>query len=216
MENLTAIQSDWATIRDDLNRTQGRRDAILARVNETQAAIFDLEAESEVLERVGDLFRVLIDKEVVDNARTAQDLLTEGLRAVFDDLDLSVRSEVEVKRGRVSVDLLTVQKEPDGTFTEGSSIDAYGGSVSTVESVLLRIVVLSRRGLRPLLLLDESLGAVAEHYVPRVGRFLSLLADRMDLDVLAVTHSPVLVEAANKAYRINKKEGAAVFGEVRT
>lgn len=216
MENLTAIQSDWATIRDDLNRTQGRRDAILARVNETQTTIFDLEAESEVLERVGDLFRVLIDKEVIDNARNAQDLLTEGLRAIFDDLDLSVRSEVEVKRGRVSVDLLTVQKEPDGTFTEGSSIDAYGGSVSTVESVLLRIVVLFRRGLRPLLLLDESLGAVAEHYVPRVGRFLSLLADRMDLDILAVTHSPVLVEAANKAYRINKKEGVATFGEIRT
>jgi len=216
VENLTAIQSDWATIRDDLNRTQGRRDAILARVNETQTTIFDLEAESEVLERVGDLFRVLIDKEVIDNARNAQDLLTEGLRAIFDDLDLSVRSEVEVKRGRVSVDLLTVQKEPDGTFTEGSSIDAYGGSVSTVESVLLRIVVLFRRGLRPLLLLDESLGAVAEHYVPRVGRFLSLLADRMDLDILAVTHSPVLVEAANKAYRINKKEGVATFGEIRT
>ena len=57
-------------------------------------------------------------------------------------------------------------------------------------------MVLTRRGLRPLLLLDESLGAVAEHYVPRVGKFLSLLATRLNLDILAVSHNPAIVEAA--------------------
>jgi hypothetical protein len=36
------------------------------------------------------------------------------------------------------------------------------------------------------------------------------------MDILAVTHNPVLVEAANRAYRIKKSGGAAVFEEVRT
>jgi hypothetical protein len=174
-----------------------------------------LEGEEDVLDRVADMFRALIDREVIDNANTAQDLLTEGLQAVFDDLDLSVRAEVDIQRGKVAVDLLTVQRQPDGNVTEGSAMDVYGGSVATVESVLLRIVVLTRRGLRPLLLLDESLGAVAEHYVPRVGQFLSLLSERMGLDVLAVSHNPSLVEAASAAYRIHKKGGAATFKKVR-
>ena len=188
-----------------LARVEALRDASLGALASAEQQVAALEAEEEVLARVADLFRVLIDREVVDNAKTVESLLTEGLQAIFDDLDLSVRTEIEVQRGKVAVDLVTVQKEPDGTTTEGSSTDAYGGSVATVQSVLLRIVVLNRRGLRPLLLLDESLGAVAEHYVPRVGQFLSVLADRMGLDVLAVSHNPALVEAANTAYRIKRR-----------
>ena len=210
--NLTSLDS----LAMDVARVVSLRDAATRRLVEVEAQILQLEGEESLLNWVADLFRLLIDQEVIDNAKTAQDLLTEGLQAVFDDLDLSVRAEVEVKGGKVSVDLLTVQRQADGTTTEGSPTEAYGGSVATVQSVLLRIVVLSRRGLRPLLLLDESLGAVAEHYVPRVGLFLSLLSDRMGLDVLVVSHNPVLVEAANQAYRIRNQGGVASFSPIRT
>lgn len=208
MESLTH-QLD--TFRTNLSRVAALRDAAVDGLADLHQNIAHLEAEGEVLDRVADLFRTLIDREVVDNAQVVESLLTEGLQAIFDDLDLSVRSEIDIQRGKVAVDLLTVQKEPDGTITEGASTDAYGGSVSTVQSVLLRVVVLNRRGLRPLLLLDESLGAVAEHYVPRVGKFLALLCERMGLDILAVSHNPALVEAATTSYRIRKKDGAASF-----
>ena len=69
--------------------------------------------------------------------------------------------------------------------------------------------------MRPLLLLDESLGAVAENYVPAIGHFLSKLCERLDMDILAVTHNPVLVEAADRAYRIQKIGSEATFKEVR-
>ena len=187
------------------------RDSYATMLASTEAKVINLEGESEILARVSDLFRVLIDKEVINNVRTVESLLTEGLQAVFDDLDLSVSSEISVKRGKVSVELSTVQKLPDGTVTEGSCIDSCGGSIATVESVLLRIVVVNRRGMRPLLLLDESLAAVSEHYVPRVGTFLSLLCDRLGMDILSVTHNPALVEAADTAYKIKNSGGRATF-----
>lgn len=208
------MTSQYTDLVQSLTRVEALRDASVRALSESEMQVGSLEAESEVLDRVADLFRVLIDREVVDNAKAVESLLTEGLQAIFDDLDLSVRSEIDVQRGKVAVDLITVQKQADGTVTEGSSTDAYGGSVATVQSVLLRIVVLNRRGLRPLLLLDESLAAVAEHYVPRVGQFLALLSERMGLDVLAVSHNPTLVEAASTAYRINKKDGKASFRKV--
>ena len=203
------------SLRGELSRTEALRDS----AQDTYGSLFErvlfLEGEVSLLGRVSDLFRLLIDQEVVDNAATAQDLITEGLQAVFDDLDLSVRSEVDVQRGKVSVSLVTVEKTDSGVVTEGLATDSYGGSVATVESVLLRIVVLTRRGLRPLLLLDESLGAVAEQYVPRVGQFLRQLSSRLGLDILAVSHNPVLVESCDKAYRIKKQNGAATFVEIR-
>ncbi len=202
------------SLTSSLIRVETIRDGHKSKIQEVEQSISVLESEDEVLGKVADLFRTLIDKEVVDNAKTVESLLTEGLQAIFDDIDLSVRSEVDVQRGKVSVDLLTVQRHSNGSTVEGSPMESYGGSVATVQSVLLRIVVLNRRGLRPLLLLDESLAAVAEHYVPRFGQFLSLLSDRMGLDVLAVTHTPALVEAAKTAYRINKIDGKATFRRV--
>ncbi len=216
MADLRDTLQQLDDLTQDLSRAEALRDSAVKRLREEEIRILRLTAEEEVLARVADLFRFLVDREVIDNAKTAEELLTEGLQAVFDDLDLSVRSQVDIQRGKVSVDLLTVQKHPDGSITEGSSTDAYGGSVSTIQSVLLRIVVLTRRGLRPLLLLDESLSAVAEHYVPRVGQFLSILADRLGIDVLAVSHNPVIVDAADSAYRIRNQGGVASFTRVRS
>jgi DNA repair ATPase RecN len=211
---VESLIPDYDDLCLDLARTEALRDSAQTALSSSKRQVLTLEAEEEVLDRVADLFRTLIDREVVDNAKTVESLLTEGLQAIFDDLDLSVRSEIDIQRGKVAVDLITVQKQADGTITEGASTDVYGGSVATVQSVLLRIVVLNRRGLRPLLLLDESLAAVSEHYVPRVGQFLSVLSKRMGLDVLAVSHNPSLVEAANNAYRINKKDGKASFRQI--
>jgi hypothetical protein len=216
VENLNSVLRGFEVFRSDLNRAETLRDSAVKRLKEKEIQVIKLEGEVEILDRVADLFRLMIDREVLDNAKTAQELLTEGLQAVFDDLDLSVRAETELQRGKVSVDLITVQKQPGGVSYEGSSLDAYGGSVATVQSVLLRIVVLTRRGLRPLLLLDESLSAVAEHYVPRVGQFLSVLADRLGIDILVVSHNPVIVEVADVAYRIQNTDGEASFKRIRT
>lgn len=215
MANLIDLLAEEESLRSGVTRVGALRDSAVKRLREGESKISELESEIALLDRVADLFRLLIDQEVIDNAKTAQDLLTEGLQAVFDDLDLSVKSNVDIERGKVSVELLTVQKDTDGTVTEGLATDAYGGSVATVESILLRLVVLTRRGLRPLLLLDESLGAVAEQYVPRLGRFLALLSERLGVDILVVSHNPVLVEASHHAYRIQKKDGAATFKKIR-
>jgi DNA repair ATPase RecN len=213
---VATLTTNYDNLCRDLTRTEALRDSAKKALDESRQRVMVLEADEEVLDRVADLFRTLIDREVADNAKTVESLLTEGLQAIFDDLDLSVRSEIDIQRGKIAVDLVTIQKQVDGTVTEASCMDAYGGSVATVESVLLRIVVLNRRGLRPLLLLDESLSAVAEHYVPRVGQFLAMLSERMGLDVLAVSHNPSLVEAATNAYRISNRNGSATFKKVRS
>ena len=178
------------SLRSRLDRIVGYRDATADRLRAAQSEIQRLEDEDALLDLVGNLFRTLIDSEVTESVHAVEKLLTEGLQAVFDDQDLHVRSEVEVQRGKVSVDLITVQKQANGMITEGISNDAFGGAVTTVQSVLMRIIVLLRRGLRPLLLLDETLPAFDESYVHIAGRFLSVLCERLGLDILLVTHNP--------------------------
>ena len=190
------------------------RESVQRRLEDTRNEIGQLENQEESLEMVANIFRQLIDNEITEGVQAVEKLLSEGLASVFDDQELWVDANVEVQRGKVSVDLITKQKQPDGTVIEGSSNDAFGGAVMTVQSVLLRIIVLLRRDMRPLLLLDESLPAFDAHYVTNMGRFLSLLCKRVGMDILLVSHNPALVEAADKAYTIQIKDGASIFKEV--
>jgi ABC-type thiamine transport system ATPase subunit len=99
--------------------------------------------------------------------------------------------------------------------TSGLSREAYGGAVTTVQSVLLRIIVLLKRGLRPILIMDESLPAFDSTYVDNMGLFLKTICARLGIDILLVSHNPAMVEAADRAYRIQKINGAAVFRKIR-
>lgn len=202
-------------LRSTADRLAGARDTVVKQVAIIKAAIRDLEDEGELLALVQGVVRKLIDAEVPAGVGIVEKLMTEGLQAVFHDQKLSVESEVSISRGKVSVDLITVHERPDGTVIRGTSNDAFGGAVSTVQSVLLRIIVMKRRGLRPLLLLDESLPAFDGNYVQNMGEFLQLISDRLKIDILLVTHNPALVDASNRAYRIARTKSGARFERMR-
>lgn len=202
-------------LRTQADRLVGARDVAVRQVEATKKTIKSLEAEGELLGLVQGALRTLIDREVTAGVQAVEKLLTEGLQTVFTDQDLAVAAEVNVSRGKVSVDLLTVHTRPDGTVIKGLSNDAFGGAVTTVQSVLLRIIVMRKRGLRPLLLLDESLPAFDSHYVHNMGAFLALVSERLGIDILLVTHNPAMVEAAKRAYQIVKTKTGARFEVLR-
>lgn len=196
------------------SRAVALRDAVDAQIAETEAEIRRLQDEETLLELVANLIRKLIDGEVTDGVKAVEKLQTEGLQTVFHDQDLSVRAEVEESRGKVAVTLLTGRKRQDGVVVEGVADQSFGGSVLTMQSILMRVTVIFRRDLRPLLLLDETLVAVANKYVDRAAKFLSTLCKRLDLDVLLITHDEALVSAANRAYFVTYAKDKAKFTQI--
>ena len=201
------------TLFSQYERVLGKQEALEKQLSSVEEEITDLSDEIEVLSLVSTVFRELLDEEVVEGVRSVERLLSEALQAVFKDQDLKVKAEVSVSRGKVIVELKTIQDHGNGLIVEGLSADGFGGAVSTVQSAILRIFVTLKRGMRPLLLMDESLPAFDTSYVHNMGKFLSVLCTRLGLDILLVTHNPALVEAADKSYRIDKKDGAATFTE---
>ena len=173
MEALQPVP-DLSAVRSTLDQAVGRRSALEDRIAATKVEIAALDNEQALCDLVCELFRQLIDAEVGEGVKAVESLLTEGLSAVFNDQEISVRSEISVKSGKVNVDLITQQVQDDGTITEGATNDAFGGAVTTVQSILLRLTVVLRRGLRPLLLLDETLPARSS---PHEGKLVLLACD---------------------------------------
>jgi hypothetical protein len=136
-----ATLPDIESLQTMAHRAVGRRDSLEGRIHETEDTISSLESDEEILSLVCELFRNLIDAEVNSGVKAVESLLTEGLSAVFSDQEIAVRSEVGVSRGKVSVRLITSQRQPDGSLTEGVVNKSFGGAVSTVQSILLRLTV---------------------------------------------------------------------------
>jgi hypothetical protein len=201
-------------IQTKLARAKGHRDSLLGRLQAVQREVVSLREEELLLDHVEVLFRQLLNAEITEAKLAVEDLTTEALHAVFTDQDLSVRADVEVERGKVAISLVTVQKDALGNITEGCSNESFGGAVTTVESVLLRLLVLLRRGLRPVLVLDEALPAFDANYAGNMGQFLLAVCTRMHVDLLLVTHNPLLFETAHKAYRVSRQDDCAHFTQV--
>jgi ABC-type branched-subunit amino acid transport system ATPase component len=159
------------------------------------------EQEVQYLLLVQKLFQELIDKEISTSVQVLDQLETEGLQSVFKDQILKVESEVSVLRNKVSVDMSTLQ-EKAGMFIKGLGNDSFGGSVSTLESLLLRIIVILKRKLRPILFLDESLTAFDPYYLENISEFLKKICKDLNFDIFMITHDPVLYNSADISYRV--------------
>lgn len=193
-----------------VDKLLGERDALNRQILQTRDRIAVLQQEVDVLGYVSGLFRHLIDSEIVQAVKSVAALQTDGLQEIFFDQDISVVPEITETRGKIAVRFL-IRHTSGKKVVEGDSLDSFGGSILTIQSILLRITVLFRRGLRPLLLLDETLSAVADRYVDRAIKFLSSLSDSLGLDILLVTHDDAIVSMAHHAYMVVRKGDEAVF-----
>lgn len=167
-----------------------------------QKEVEELSARVELLTKVSELFRVLMDVMVVKQVRAIEGVVTEGLQSIFHDLDLRFESEVDQRYGKIAIDFFVRQGDKDNPLSHrGKPLEAFGGGPSSVASLILRLLTVLRLKLWPVLILDEALGAVSDEYTEQTGQFLRSLAGKMGVDVLLVTHKQAFLEHANQAYR---------------
>ena len=127
--------------------------------------------------------------------------MTEGLRTIFHDQDLSFKAEVGVSRGKVSVEFFICQGDPDNGGIKAPPLDAFGGGPSSIVSLILRILTLLRMKRKRILLLDETLAAVSDDYIEATGQFLQKLAVASDLSLFMVTHKPAFLDHTTGSYQ---------------
>lgn len=202
-------------LHNQFQRVCGHRDTLVKREKDLQSEVDALRREDTLLEMVANLIRSLVDSEITEGVKVTEQLQSEALQAVFPDQNNSVHAEVSVKRGKVNVDLITTRTYDDGTVVEGDSRQAFGGALTTVQSVLLRITVMMRRGMRLFMVLDESVPAISQANTLRMAQFLSLLCERLGMDILVVTHDHLLIDAADHGYTISQKDGVAKLRKIR-
>lgn len=212
VHSLEGLESRVHGLRETATRLSTLRDQLSGDVVQLESEVSSLAVRIDVLTKVGELFRALMDLLVVKQVQAVETVVTEGLSTIFSDLDLSFEAEVGPKYNKIAVDFFLRQGSTGDAFgIRGKPLEAFGGGPSTVADLVLRLLTLLRLKKKPLLFLDETLGAVSEEYTDQTGRFLKQITSAMGVDLLLVTHKPSYLEHADRAYRCSE----AVDGETR-
>lgn len=174
---------------------------------ENELAFLELDKDKKT--EAGVILDSLAQDEVERGVSAYISLLEEGLKAIFPEQEVGLKAEIKRVRGKVAVNLKTTFKGEDGLEIEGDGMDAFGGAVTTIQSLLLRISLILKRNLRPMLILDETFPAVDGDRVEILVEFLKILCSRLDMDILCITHDPTIAENCDIGYKITPtKDGA--------
>lgn len=207
-DSLTDEQEDiYKRLTKRADRVEAKHEMLVKQESDYESEIDEAREDIMVLAQVEELYKHLLDKYVHRYAESFSEIVTEGLQSIFYDQDLEFDVVVDQKHGKVWVDFETVQQGH-----RGQSLESFGGGVSSVQSLLLRLLVLLKKKLARYLILDESLGALSEEYVENAGQFIKKMCRELDVNVLLITHNKAFLEHADNSYEADlDAEGALIL-----
>jgi hypothetical protein len=169
------------------------------RLNEIEV----LSRRMEVLGKVGELFRALMDRLVMDHVKSIESVVTEALRSIFIDQDLWFEAEVSQRYNKMAIDFF-IRQEDKRMSIKAHPLDGFGGGPTSIAALVLKVLAMRRLNKWPLIALDETLGGVSDEYVDRTGMFLRELAQKTGFSFLLISHKQAFLEHAKIGYRASE------------
>ncbi len=188
------------------SRTQALREQVREELEARSREIDLLAVRADVLVKVGELFRALMDRLVMSHVRSVESVITEGLHSIFFDQTLTFEAEIATRYNRICVDFFIKQERSGGRYVvRGRPLTNFGGGPATIASLVLRLLVLMKLKRAPILFLDETLSAISPEYIDQAGLFLKKLAASTGTPILLVTHKHEFIEQATVAYSASER-----------
>ena len=128
-----------------------------------------------------------------------ENLVTLGLKIVFEDRNYSFKVEFGDRVDRMEVKLFVM----DGDDKLDLKSDLGGGVVDVV-SFILRIALWSimETKTRAIFILDEPFKFLGRELLPKVGEMLRELVRKLSIQIIMITHEKELSTIADRAYLI--------------
>jgi DNA repair exonuclease SbcCD ATPase subunit len=189
-------------LKDGINKLATYRDILQSQTNVLEREETSLAYKAELHQKCSEVFKSWLEDSMKKNVDSMAELATTGLQHIIHDQKLHFHIRQEPKYNRLAMRFIL---EDNGV--EGDPIQSYGGGAAVVISFVLRIAVMARMKMANLLILDESMLALSNSYVPAAAAFMRRLSEETGINILMVTHNPEFLNHAHIAYE-GRKEGS--------
>lgn len=195
-----------AELRRAIQQAEGRRAAVMDQVRLHSKALAAAKSAAEDC-RAAQVLIQQISKAVQARLQAhVSHVVTAALRAVF-PAGYEAKLEFVLRRGRTEAEFSFMRDgHPIDPMTES------GGGPVDVAAFALRVAMwrLSDPAVtRNTLLLDEPFRFVSREYREAVAEMISTVSRELKLQILMVTHDPVLVGKADRVFHVEMKDGAS-------
>jgi DNA repair exonuclease SbcCD ATPase subunit len=208
--SFQAVENVTQSLSSGADRLLGMVHAQDQRVRELEQEVASLTKDVEVLTYSSTTLEALLKNVSLESLTTLEQLITYGLRVVFADQKLSLKTELTSKRGAPWLDLKLLDKG-----VEAPILESFGGGPASVVAFLLRLLICRRLGLSPVLLLDEPFSFVSEGYVENVAKLLRELTDKLGFKMILVTHDRGFLSYADVGYEARETSSGAVLQRLK-
>lgn len=198
------------SLRAELEQRKGRRAQLEEDLRATRKVLRYAERDLKKHEQAREVIRTVGLATQQQLEYHFSDIVTSALEAVFPDpYSLSVKF-IE-RRGKTECDL---------GFQKGDSIfdplGATGGGAIDVASFALRIAAWSmqRPRPRPVMVLDEPFRHLSTNLQARAGAMLRQISERLQVQMLIVTHEEELEACADRIFEVRQVKGVSQVKQV--
>lgn len=202
--------SDIQALRRTLEQRKGRRNQIADSLAKTEASLRDKKRDLRRYEQAREIIREVGLKTQQQLQVHISEITTLALEAVFPD-PYALTAEFVQRRNKTECDLYFIRDD-----NPVDPLSAAGGGTVDVASFALRVASWSMRTPRSrnILILDEPFRYLSEGLLPRAGEMIKQISEKLGLQIIMVTHSEELAEAADTTFRVSIQKGVSCVEKV--
>lgn len=130
-----------------------------------------------------------------------EDIVNLALETCFPS-EYTFKINFKLSRGKTEAEMKFLSQK---TGLPIDPMNASGGGVVDLTSFALRIASwVLERDTDNVIILDEPFRFVSRDLVDRAGKILKVLSEKMNLQVILVTHIPELIDVADRVFEVKK------------
>lgn len=207
-EKLAQVQDRLNSFKLKLVKEDVRKEEYTQQLNMKIEECEKLEKSNEVLAKALSLLEQC-NITARDFVKTeVEQLVTRGLRSVFEDTTIQFNIDFVTKRNQVEAEF-TLFREKDGARIRGDILATYGGGIVDVISISLRIIIMQLMQVKGPLVLDEPGKMISAQFINAFGKFLTEVSNTFNRQIIMITHNGKLAEFADNAIEVYQIAGVS-------
>jgi len=195
------MQYNLKQIETELISTHSRYKTFLTQIESRKETVTENKRNAKNLEEAQNILQQVAQKTQQELEYQISEIVSTALSAILPDDPYEFKIEFVLRRGKTEADLYFVK---DGE--RYNPIDDNGGGAVDVASFALRVALwnLSRPKTRNTLVIDEPFKWLSKKYLSAAGEFLKLISEKLNIQIIMITHIPELIESSDKIFEVTK------------
>ncbi len=200
------LESRARDVDRSLSRLEGERQAIGRSLEDARDRVVATGDDAELLDTVLGLLQDMEGAWQKKFQESIEHIISDGLSVVFGE-PLVVRITPTIKSDMSSVTFTLIR---DGN--EEDILNGQGGGFIAVISFLMRVVLIlaAEPRMRRIIIMDEPFAHVSPGFRVRLAEMLVSIIDRLDFQLIMVSHEDEYIEYADIAYRLDLEDSVTV------